>query len=111
MTDRHVCYILPQVVLLEAADRSEDLREAATNTLAASASMRTNRAALTQMVQLLGIAGARIGELTPAGKVNTVYDVEHGSWGDLPGKKARGDGDPASKDDAVNEAYDNAAKT
>jgi Zn-dependent metalloprotease len=111
MTQRHACYILPQVVLLEAADRNEELREAATNTLAASASMRTNRATLSRMVQLLGVAGARIGELTPAGKINTVYDVEHGSWGDLPGKRARGDGDPPSSDDAVNEAYDNAAKT
>ncbi|HEV7649268.1 MAG TPA: M4 family metallopeptidase [Actinophytocola sp.] len=111
MTERHACYILPQVVLLEAADRDEDLREAATNTLAASASMRTQRAALTQMVRLLGVAGARIGELTPAGKVNTVYDVDHGSWDALPGQKARGDGEPPVADGAVNEAFDNAAKT
>jgi Zn-dependent metalloprotease len=111
MTDRHVCFILPQVVLLEAADRNSELREAATNTLAASASMRTQRVALTQMVQLLGVAGARIGDLTPAGNVNSVYDVRHGSWDDLPGQKARGAGEAANADGAVNEAFDNAART
>jgi Zn-dependent metalloprotease len=113
MTDRHVCYILPQVVMLRAAGTDRDLRLAATNTLAASASMRTNRAALTDMVRLLGasVAGPQIAKLTPSGKENTVYDVEHGSWGDLPGKKARGVGDKPAKDVAVNEAFDNAAKT
>jgi Zn-dependent metalloprotease len=111
MIDRHVCHILPQVVLLEAADRNEDLREAATNTLAASASMRTQRAALTEMVQLLGVQAARIGELTPAGRLNTVYDVQHGSWDDLPGTRVRGAGDAPVDDAAVNESFDNATKT
>jgi Zn-dependent metalloprotease len=111
MTYRHTCYILPQVVLLEAVDRDASLREAAENTLAASASMRTQRATLTAMVQLLGTAGARLGELTPADNINTVYDVAHGSWDDLPGTRARGQGEPAVEDAAVNEAFDNAAKT
>jgi Zn-dependent metalloprotease len=113
MTYRHVCYILPQVVMLRAAGNDQELRLAATNTLAASASMRTNRAALTEMVRLLGasVAGPQIAKLTPSGKENTVYDVEHGSWGDLPGKRVRGVGDPPAKDPAVNEAFDNAAKT
>jgi Zn-dependent metalloprotease len=113
MTYRHVCNILPQVVLLRAAGRDQDLRIAATNTIAASASMRTNRAALTDMVRLLGaaVAGPQIAKLTPAGKENTVYDVEHGSWGDLPGKRVRGVGDPPTKDSAVNDAFDNAGKT
>jgi Zn-dependent metalloprotease len=111
MIDRHVCHILPQVVLLEAADRNEDLRDAATNTLAASASMRTHRATLTEMVQLLGVQAARIGELTPVGKLNTTYDVRHGSWDDLPGVRARGTGDAPVEDAAVNEAFDNAART
>jgi Zn-dependent metalloprotease len=112
MTYRHACFILPQVVLLEAADRNEELREAAVNTLAASASMRTQRVALTEMVQLLGITAARLGELTPAGNHNTVYDVKHGSWDDLPGERARGGGDNRPVEDAaVNEAFDHAGKT
>ena len=111
MTYRHACYILPQVVLLEAADRNSDLREAALNTAAASASMRTQRATFTQMVQLLGVQGARLGELTPAGVQNTVYDVKNGSWDDLPGERARGIRDVPSTDDAVNQAFDNAGKT
>jgi Zn-dependent metalloprotease len=111
MTYRHACYILPQVVLLEAADRNGDLREAAENTLAASASMRTQRATLTAMVQMLGTRAARLGDLTPAGHQNTVYDVGHGSWDDLPGTRARGVDDAAVEDPAVNEAFDNAGKT
>jgi Zn-dependent metalloprotease len=111
MTYRHACHILPQVVLLEAADRSEELREAAVNTLAASASMRTQRVTLAAMIQLLGAERARIGDLTPAGQQNTVYDVQHGSWDDLPGVRARGVTDAPSEDEAVNEAFDNAAKT
>jgi Zn-dependent metalloprotease len=111
MTYRHTCYILPQVVLLEAADRDDSLREAAETTLAASASMRTQRATLSAMVQLLGTRDARLGELTPAGHQNTAYDLGHGSWDDLPGTRARGVGDPPVADDAVNEAFDNAGKT
>lgn len=111
MTYRHACHILPQVVLLEAADRSEGLREAAVNTLAASASMRTQRVTLAAMIQLLGPERARIAELTPAGRQNTVYDVQHGSWDDLPGVRARGVSDAPAADQAVNEAFDNAAKT
>ncbi|MGH3762748.1 M4 family metallopeptidase [Actinophytocola sp.] len=111
MTDRHACFILPQVVLLEAADRNEDLREAAMNTVAASASMRTQRVALTDLVRLLGAPAARIGELTPAGRLNTVYDVRNGSWDDLPGVRVRGVDDPPSGDRAVNEAFDHAATT
>ncbi|MGH3878724.1 MAG: M4 family metallopeptidase [Actinophytocola sp.] len=111
MTYRHACYILPQVVLLDAADRNSDLREAALNTAAASASLRTQRVAFTQMVQLLGVQGARLGELTPAGDKNTVYDVKNGSWDDLPGTRARGTGDGPVADEAVNQAFDNAGKT
>jgi Zn-dependent metalloprotease len=111
MANRHACLILPQVVLLEAADRNEELREAALNAVAASASMRTQRATLTKMVRLLGVAGARIGELTPSGEKNTVYDARHGGWDDLPGTRVRGVADQPVKDPAVNEAFDNAAKT
>jgi Zn-dependent metalloprotease len=114
MTARPVCFILPQVVLLEAADRNEDLREAALSTVAASASLRTQRTALTEMVQLLGVQAARLGSLTPTspqGDLNTVYDVQNGSWDDLPGKRARGQHDKPTSDAAVNEAFDNAGKT
>jgi Zn-dependent metalloprotease len=111
MTVRHACFILPQVVLLEAADRNEDLREHAMRTVAASASFRTQRVMLTQMVQLLGVAGAKLGSLTPGGDKNTVYDVQHGSWSDLPGERRRGGSDPAAEDAAVYQAFDNAART
>ena len=73
--------------------------------------MRTQRTALTEMVQLLGVAAARIGDLTPTSTLNTVYDVRHGSWDDLPGVRARGSGDAPVEDAADNEAFDNAANT
>jgi Zn-dependent metalloprotease len=111
MIDRHACFILPQVVLLEAADRNEDLREHAMQTVAASASFRTQRTMLTEMVQLLGVREARLGSLTPEGDTNTVYDVQHGSWSDLPGERKRGGNDAAVADEAVNQAFDNAGRT
>lgn len=39
----------------------------------------------------------------------TVYDAQHGT--DLPGTKQRGEGDPASADESVNEAYDGLGQT
>jgi len=48
--------------------------------------------------------------MTPAGeKRRTIYDA--GSGQTLPGKLVRGEGDPASKDVAVNEAYDGSGYT
>jgi Zn-dependent metalloprotease len=47
----------------------------------------------------------------PAGERRTVYDAEHGGASSLPGRKVRGEGDPPSSDDSVNEAYDGADRT
>lgn len=112
MTERHTCcFILPQVVLLEAAERgSADLRRAALNTIAMSGGMRSRRSALTDVVQLLGVEKAGLAGLNPSTQERkTVYDAQHGE--DLPGTKVRGESDAAAPDPAVNEAFDHADKT
>ncbi len=114
MTERHACFILPQVVLLDAADRNADLREHAMRTVEASATLRAQRNTLTDMVRLLGVQGARLGSLTPLaseGELNTVYDAQHGGWNGLPGVRVRGQNDEPVADVAVDEAFDNADKT
>lgn len=102
------CFILPSSVLARLAEEGDmEERQAAMRTLATSASMRARRA----VVQGLGLTVAQLGNLAPPkGERRTVYDME-GSGGQLPGAKVRGEGDPASKDHAVNEAYDGADST
>jgi Zn-dependent metalloprotease len=44
----------------------------------------------------------------PSNERRTVYDVEHKGGTTLPGQKVRGEGAPATDDEAVNDAYDGA---
>ena len=101
------CHIVPPVVLAQLAEEGEaEDRAAAVKTLAASATLRAQRA----LVQQLGLRGAELKKVGhPAGEKRTIYDAKHGS--NLPGTKVRGEGDPASSDAAVNEAYDGADNT
>jgi Zn-dependent metalloprotease len=106
------CYILPPVVLAELAEHADaEVRRAAVRSLAASATMRGQRAALTDLMRQLNLGPAQLRALTPesAKENRTVYDAEHG--GSLPGVRRRGEGDPPSTDVAVNQAYDNAGIT
>ncbi len=103
------CFIVPPVVLAQLAEEgtAED-RTAAVNTLAASATLRAQRA----LVQELGLRGAALSKLgPPPGEKRTIYDMKSGGLSNLPGQKARGEGDPPSSDAAVNEAYDGADQT
>jgi Zn-dependent metalloprotease len=113
MTNRDICFILPQVVLLEAAERGDaELRRMVMNTITLSAGMRSRRDTLTAVVQHLGVERADLGALNPVAKERkTVYDVRNGSEDNLPGSRARGEGDQPVADKAVNEAYDNADRT
>jgi Zn-dependent metalloprotease len=108
------CFILPQVVLSALAEREDDaeLRATALRTLLASASLRTQRAAFTQVVQQLEVSAADLSKLTGStGERKTVYDVDHGGEADLPGALKRSEGEQPVGDPAVNEAYDNADHT
>jgi Zn-dependent metalloprotease len=107
------CYILPQVVLVELArEGDDDVRNSAVRTLATSAAVRTRRAALTEVVRLLGVSSAELNKLTPStGERKSVYDVQNGGDFNLPGVLKRSEGGPAVEDVAVNEAYENADRT
>jgi Zn-dependent metalloprotease len=88
---------------------SAERRDAAIRTLAASASIRTTRSLVGQVMRDLNVDVSALTFIAPpAGERRTVYDVEHGGRDSLPGRKVRGEGDPPSDDDAVNEAYDGA---
>jgi Zn-dependent metalloprotease len=99
----HRCGFIPPHILRHLAEHTDDseLRDRADATLEQSAQLRGERLALTMLASPLAV---------PAGeKRRTIYDARHGR--DLPGKLVRGEGDPATRDRAVDEAYDGAGKT
>jgi Zn-dependent metalloprotease len=107
------CFILPPDLLARIAEEgTPEQRQAALSTLAASASFRTRRS-ITR--SLLRDGNMELRDLAfvapPAGEKRTVYDAEHKGQSDLPGTRARGEGDPESSDAAVNEAFDGAGDT
>jgi Zn-dependent metalloprotease len=84
-------------------------RAAAVQTIAASASMRARRALVGRVARELGPQVRALASAQPppaAGTVQTVYDAEHGGQAALPGKRARGGGDPPVSDAAINQAFD-----
>jgi Zn-dependent metalloprotease len=107
---RHLptCFIAPPDILSRIAERGtpED-REAAIRTLTKSAAIRAQRAAMSSVLRELRLDIAELPFLAPVqGPRVTVYDVEHGGDFRLAGRRIRGDADPASLDEAVNQAYD-----
>ncbi len=113
MTDRAThpcCFIVPPIVLAQLAEEGEaEDRTAALRTIAASATLRAQRS----LVQQLGLSGAELAKKLgpPPGEKRTIYDMKSGGLSRLPGNKVRGEGDPASADGAVNEAFDGADHT
>lgn len=107
MSSHHsvLCIIPPYMLEQIALHGSEPQRLAALQTIAASVQLRSQRNVVTQGQErpaLLGMAAV-------SGKQRTIYDAMQGST--LPGTKVRGEGDPASTDPAVNEAYDGSGFT
>lgn len=95
--------ILPPIILKNIIEKSESkkISDAAYRTLALSAQIRGTREAIGMMAH---------GTAVPTGeKRRTIYDAKNGE--ELPGKRVRGEGDPPSKDVAVNEAYEGAGAT
>lgn len=90
------CSIIPPHMLKEIARAGTPRQQAcAWHTLALSEQFRGQRLALTRLASLAATAAGR--------KRRTLYDARH-QWR-LPGKLVRGEGDPKSRDTAVNEAY------
>ncbi len=103
------CFIAPPDLLSRMVESEDsDKREAALRTLAASASARSRRTLVTQVMRKLDVDVGALRLIPPGDEGRTVYDVEHSGNTTLPGKKVRGEGSPASGDDAVNDAYDGA---
>jgi Zn-dependent metalloprotease len=108
-----VCFIAPPNILARIAEEGKvEDRLAAVRTLAASASMRTRRSIVSQVVRELGVDVRALTFMAPPpGETRTVYDVHNGGSSALPGEKIRGEGDPSSADESVNEAYDGCDST
>ncbi|MGH9368037.1 MAG: protealysin propeptide domain-containing protein, partial [Thermoanaerobaculia bacterium] len=91
------CSVLPPHILASIVERgTEAQRRCALQTLSASERLRGQRAALSTLAA----------ELPVGEKRRTVFDA--GGRTRLPGRLVRGEGDPESKDPAINEAYDGA---
>lgn len=105
MNDRSIrnpraCTIVPPYLLDTVAQRSGtgDLAGHARRTLDShTALVRSTRARGARR------AGSDQPKTPGEGPNRTVFSADHGT--DLPGKRVRGEGDPASGDDAVDEAY------
>ena len=111
MTSDHICFIVPPNVLIQLIDDgSPELRTSAVRTLAISERVRERRAVTRRLVQHQPQAAVAL-LLAPVGAKRTVYDVDHGSQGNLPGTKVRAEGDPEVTDVAVNQAYDGSGTT
>ena len=111
MTSGHICFIVPPGVLIQLIDDgSPELRTSAVRTLAISERVRERRAVTRRLVQHQPQAAVAL-LLAPVGAKRTVYDVDHGSQGNLPGTKVRAEGDPEVTDVAVNQAYDGSGTT
>jgi len=95
------CIIPPHMLKKIAEHGNDKQRHWALHSLGVSERFRGKRDVLGD----IGFAAA-----VPAGeKRRTVYDAQHVE--NLPGTLVRGEGDPKSKDPAVNESYDGAGAT
>lgn len=103
------CFILPAHLQIELAETSNvDIRDSI-RTLLASATLRAQRATLTEAVQFLDLNAAQL--RGPAGEFKAVHDVQGGDERTLPGVLRRKEGDGLINDAAVNDAFDNADRT
>lgn len=94
--------IVPPHMLREIARRGSARQQAwAWQTLILSEQMRGQRLTLSVI--------AAMGSTATGTKRRSIYDARNGST--LPGRLVRGEGDPRSKDPAVNEAYDGSGAT
>jgi Zn-dependent metalloprotease len=106
----NVCLIVPPDVIAQVGLQGAEERAAADRTLAESAGLASRRELAQSLLQQMNVGFADLAFLAPPkGERRTVYDA--GNQTLLPGRRVRGEGDPASSDDAVNEAYDGADHT
>ncbi len=103
-TCRSILCITPPHMLQEIArNGTATQRDLALRTLITSEQMRGQRRAMRSMSAFLAKAA------TTGNKQRIIYDAKNGSQ--LPGTLIRNEGDPATTDPAVNEAYDGSGVT
>lgn len=96
------CFIVPPYILTEVVKRGQpDARDAALETLVASARLRGQRDITSQLPRA---RTASVGT-----RQRTIYDAKNGTT--LPGTVVRTEGGKATKDVAVNEAYNGSGAT
>src|SRR4051812_38581773 len=107
------CFIAPPDLLAKMATEGDAAeRDAALGALATSAAVRARRSFVTGLLRNPETRQTGLGLIcTPTNEQRTVYDVHHGRENALPGEKVLSEGDPPSKDESVNQAYDGAGKT
>ncbi|HEX9160584.1 MAG TPA: M4 family metallopeptidase [Thermoanaerobaculia bacterium] len=99
---RTACCFLPPYILRSIAEHGDEVaRQNAQVALELTAQTRVDRALFNAFIE----AAVSLGPT----KRRTVFDAHNTRT--LPGKRVRGEGDPAVRDAAVNEAYDGAGKT
>ena len=96
------CFLPPHILKNIATKGTESQKTLAIDTLKVSAQMRGRRQALADF-------SAAAFRVAAGGKDRIVYDAKNGS--SLPGTIVRREGEPASADVAVNEAYDGSGIT
>lgn len=111
-SSRTCCFIVPPDLLNHiAAEGSDEEREAALRTIAASASTRTRRAVIARLIRESGVDAASIFMRAPAGKRRRVYDADHRGRSSLPGNLVRSENEDPVPDQAVNQAFDGSGTT
>jgi Zn-dependent metalloprotease len=108
-----VCCIAPPDLLAHLAEEgTPDQQRAALDTLAASASLRTQRSLIGQIARDTDVGVRTLaGIVAPQGERQTVYDAEHSGRSGLPGTRKRGQSDSPAADDVVNQVFENTKKT
>ncbi len=108
--DSVLCILPPHMLDEIIRNGTSAQRSFALETIATSERLRSHRNVMADRKAraALGAMGAMTGAVS-AGKQRTIYDAKNGST--LPGTKVRGEGDPATADPAVNEAYDGSGAT
>ena len=97
------CILPPYMLRNIYTNSSGERQKAALAAIVSSARLRGQREAAPALADVAPAAAAS------GGKDRRVYSADHGS--ELPGRLVRQEGEPASSDAAVNEAYDGAGST
>ena len=107
MCDRNPlhCIVPPYIIDKMAGSADAKVRDSANETMQTAAAARAVRSMLATLPAMAAIPSPQ------AGKHRLIYNVKHGSFGDLPGRLVRKEGGKASRDPAVNEAYNHSGTT